>query len=409
MKKKQKTEMLKIQHSLFSELPKLPLLGYDSLNQKLLSIITQKLQRPSVRSSFTYWLYQYIKQCSLKEKKKLKHLSDDLLELKLPLIIEMVVAAIFLHNQILDKKNKITHPKAMAENAALHSMLKDLVYEYVDDCFGRESSRINKEIRRLFRCVDTGQTLAKECDLAWLINPNAKTPVMDARLNAMMLFETIEPVKQDLIKNMSDFDWAIEYYFKRNYLISSSLFRIVAELIIYISGYVGKEKKKILQFADNYGLMMQLVSDINDFVFERGTKNKEKGDVLSDLKNGTLTLPLLLHFDKNRTRGLIEVFLQTQDQNILAEKHNEVLKEMILSRALVRGQKVGREIAEKSKPLISGNSQYSIYLINLLDIAYKNRYYHHIFLARKFYKKPANRNKIYRCEDHLSSFEDAES
>lgn len=394
--------MEEIQERLSSELANLPYLGFAELNQDLSRIIEKKLLKPSVRSSFTVWVYEYICQCLKVDEGKVLPLNKDdshLFREKLPFIVEMSMAAIYLLNQILDSKNQVDDKK----NSLQYSMLRDLIADYVYGNCGMYQHEIERTIREIFRYVDAGQALDKKCNLMWLLKDNPMTIDLDSKLIKFINLEGIGGILSELKGNYPSHKVGIETYFKRNYLISSSLFHLVTKLIMSLIGYEGKEKANILQFADDYGIMMQLINDINDFVLEKETKNKNATDVLSDLKNGVMTLPIILHL--NTSNGLIEAFLREPNSISLKGRHNEVLKEVILSGALSEAIKIAKRIADRCKDYIRKDS--NDHLTALLDIARYNRYYYHIFRAKKIYKKKGNAHKVYRCEEHQSVVDDS--
>lgn len=407
MKQDRNKAMLEIQNSLVSEVENLPFLGDKITNKKLKRRIEKRLAKPSVRSGFAFWVYEYVLKCANEEKIELSAINHDLLRIKLPLVIEMSMCSIYLHNQFLDKKNKVTSQRKTAKNAIQSQMLRDLITQYMDENFNEQFRTVNKKVTQIFRMVDAGQVLDKKCDLLAINSKNFVIPQINQKLQQEIQLGSIEDLKDNLFKDFPTYGAAINYYFTRNYLISSSLFKVLAEIIFALTGYSGEEKGNILQFAVNYGIMMQLLNDINDFVLEKGTENKKKVDVLSDLKNHVPTLPIFLHLAMNKKPGLVENFLfnKKKKKAIIQGKHNEILKELILSGALTSCVKITQQIANQSKPLIKNNCQAGCLLLDLFNITNNNRYYTHIYKARKFYKKEENENHIYRCEDFQSNSE----
>lgn len=390
-----------IQETLRPERDKLFISENQELNRSITRLLDRKLGKPSVRSYFVYSMQQYIRYCAEMEGLSIRENNKKLIEKYLPFIIEAVMSVMYLHNQIFDEKEQVHDNDSISQNLIASNLLKDGVYDYIDDHFETEDAPlVQSYVRKMFRCVDVGQHFDKFDSYKTLLGGNHKSLTQDKSLADIISLAAIEPIISDLQKGAKKQKRAIRTYFERNYLISSALFRFSSELLMELMQYEGKERENIIQFSECYGLLMQLVNDNCDFILEAGTANKNPEDVLSDLKNEVITLPLLLHLKqgKNAKTGLVKAFFKTKEIALIKEKHNEILKEMIFSEALLEAMKAGREIAKRAKSFLNQQNEAFLELADLLSIAFNNRYYYHVYKAKKLYRKVQNKNKLYRCE-----------
>lgn len=364
------------------------------------TLLKRKLERPSVRSYFVYWVHQYLVDTARIEGIPIQKIDEEVTNKYLPFIIEAVMSTMYLHNQVLDKKQKVKNTERISNNLIGSNLLKDAIYDYIEEKFGLKNAAIVQAyVRKMFRCVDVGQYFDSFYSYKVLYKGKRKKLFEDESLEGVIRLESFEDIiasAQQCAKRNKD---VIEIYFKRNYLISSALFRYATEILMHLLGYEGKEKEKILQFAECYGIMMQLINDTSDFVKDKGTLNRSNYDVLSDLRNKTITLPVLLHLGNSPRVGLVYKALQKKKNFQLEGKHNEILKELIFSEALQNTMKIGRDLAKLAEELLCPDNKVYHKLKDLLSIAYKNRYYHHIYKAKKHYTKPANKEKLYSCEE----------
>lgn len=412
--------MNKVQQAASTELQKLEIYN-QPLNDCTLSLMRRKMDTPSVRATFASLIHDYVKDCMKAENLPLPPDYDqDIFKKNLPLLIEGVMVVMYHFNERWDnkmhynlEKENICDPREawvkQFETDIGGNLLRSVLLRYALKNFGEEHKCdiMYHYIERAIHLVDMGQYVDKlgnhyDCyqgiDSPFNKIKNSKT-LINSKVEAYIQLDGIRAIIEEVKKKAEGKEDYIELYFKRLYLISSALFRMTADLIMDLLNYKGKEKQNIIRYAECYGIMMQIVNDAADFVYDEGTVAKKKADVLSDLRNLTITLPLVFHFNHQHKPGLVEAYLEKKDKEIINEKHNEILAELINSNAISATIKVGKQIAKQAAGYIRTDIVSSKYLFSMLRIAEFNRYYFHVFTAKKYLK----RGKKYCCEDHIST------
>ena len=91
----------------------------------------------------------------------------------------------------------------------------------------------------------------------------------------------------------SDISSRIQLYIKKSYFKTAALFAALAGCVAHIADLPEEKKKAIFSFGFFFGLAFQLVDDLLDVVdVDAGEVGKPVGG--SDVRNGTVTLPVLL-------------------------------------------------------------------------------------------------------------------
>ena len=107
------------------------------------------------------------------------------------------------------------------------------------------------------------------------------------------------------IKSAFDTNQAFSYYLLKIRCKTASLFRASAELGA-IFGNAPKSTVKVLGgFAENLGMAFQVFDDILDINAEEKVLGKSLG---ADLRDGTLTLPILYALKEAKSRRLADIF-----------------------------------------------------------------------------------------------------
>ncbi len=379
----------------------------ESVDESSFGLFNKRLDGVTVRSYFTQKIYDYVIFCASKEKYTLKEHEEKVFKIKLPYIMEGVMTILYHYNQLWDGKNNIK-PQNQPEVHIGANLLRTALLKYVyngplNDQYKCEL--MYKVIERSIHYVDAGQYIDKygnnyDCFLGLETKRNKVKNEEDLISKETAEFINLSPfetVIEDIQSDIPDKKNFIELYFKRLYLISSSLFRIVSEFIMDSIEYFGKQRKKIIQFAEYYGMMMQIVNDNADFAPEKGTASKMLKDVFSDLKNYNITLPLMYHLSSENRCGFIQRFLETNESSYL-ENYNKILKEIVTSGAIFKSIEIGKSLARMGrKMLIDKKEDSTKFLIQMLSIAFKNRYYFHFDKAKECYEV----GLIYDYEKHL--------
>lgn len=318
----------------------------------------RRCSTPSIRAAFVTSIYETLKANSPEE----TFIALDAATVrKLALVINITMSVIYKQNHYLDDKWNWEDGLNGKREMLGTFQLKDYLYDYIneDQALKPYAGTIGMKLRQAFRETDMGQRLDKEFNFKKYMQGLSSCPSMSDIINNRLypLKSIIEDIKTGKTARAQ---FGIDLYFCRTYLISSGLFRSFAEMLSEITNAAADVTNKMVQYAEIYGVMMQLVNDISDFALEAGTSNKKSYDVLSDLKNETLSLPIIMHLeyaeDKIKLKEsslnefkvyqyfLTKLSSNKQTEFVLEGQHNEILREMITSRALLDSMKIGNKL-----------------------------------------------------------------
>lgn len=269
----------------------------------------KKFSDISIRGFFAHMVFEYVREQAKMERVPINFSKrDHLFDTQLPFIFEMVMTIQYLTNQILDGKggvlkNKRRNLKKINENLIAGNYLKDVLYEYISKCVFPEnlSNRavVLECLRKMFQYVDAGQFAEKKY---------SSLKIFQYGFNALpSLSEEISIfVDQDIIDNLwqllntEGLDKSKEsftrFYLNRMYCTSASPFIHITELILNLTNFCGVERKKLLKFATEFGMLTQMLNDIADLIpakFRQGSIAKIPEDAFSDLRNINVTLPTI--------------------------------------------------------------------------------------------------------------------
>ena len=393
-------------------------------------IVTQK-DKITVRASYVFLWYKYLKLYAKKKKFSIKPLPKNILK-KIAFLADASMVMMYQYNHIYDDKHVGDDPSYHKYILGRANIFKDLIDDYVDELRLEEEQKkfIKKTIKMSFKHVDLGQLIDQVYDYKSLISNESNYEAMICTKGEFVFPKAMEKLIQQLQNEYPEYDNVFQTYFARIYLINSSLLQSLSEILFELTGFPKKRRHELLTFPKLMGLYMQVVNDCTDFVLDSGNSNKTACNVLSDLRNHTVSLPVVFHFvltgkkqrynqennvaETNYIRNYIfnSIFLNEksiQRQSFgLDGKHNEVLREVIESGAMDKTMKIGKKIAEaaentiiKSLEIKTEEEKNSLLseMLDLPKVAFWNRYYYHIRKAKKAYEKGV----FYRCEDYISS------
>ncbi len=112
-------------------------------------------------------------------------------------------------------------------------------------------------------------------------------------------------------ENTSNFDIAVETYFDIIEKKTSSLFSGTCEIAASLNGASPETTKKFYNFGHDFGMMFQISDDMLDIFSENSGKDRFR-----DLKEGKITLPIILLLEKNE-RKLVENFSEDKKELLL--------------------------------------------------------------------------------------------
>ena len=179
----------------------------------------------------------------------------------------------------------------------------------------------------------------------------------------------------------------IDLYFYRIFLTNSALFVFGAQLIGDLLGVKKEQINRVVNYATGYSLALQIVNDNADFVYKfigkEGQINhpvcKKDTDILCDLRNKIITLPLAFHLgvrskkSNKKVRYLLNLSTQNKKIEIIPAL---ILEEMVISEAIPNSIKIGRAFAERAKQFLSPANPATEMLSAMLEIANWNKYYY---------------------------------
>lgn len=298
---------------------------------------------------------------------------------QLPLAFEVVITIQYLHNQILDGKSGVTDRESISRNLLAANLLKDQLYRYLEQevpAWARTATV--KAIRSCFEQVDQGQFLEQTQNTYAGFRsgqPEWKKTLPSgllerADLSAVAPF--LEKLKTDLPVMLHE---QLEVYFHRIYLTCASLFVEAVQLLGKLLRVSNKRLEAVRQFSVCYGLMRQLVNDNADWIPSRyglETKTKTAADSFSDLKNTTLTLPLLF-FLATGQGGKIHYFLERQMRWSPAFEES-VFDEILDSDALFKSIQNTRILAELALAYLPLSELNARFLADSCEIVHWNKF-----------------------------------
>src|SRR5271170_1696378 len=133
---------------------------------------------------------------------------------------------------------------------------------------------------------------------------------------------------------------------------TACLFSGCARLGAVLGGLEGVEEEALADYGKYAGLAFQLVDDLLDFTASAEQLGKP---VLSDLKEGKVTLPLIYAMDNGHreARGLVARVLEEKEFNTVSAQTIVALVQD--SGALVRARNLAHEYARRAKACLNGH------------------------------------------------------
>lgn len=348
----------------------------------VLELLEKKLAGQPVRAYFlaktARWLIQ-LQSPWQKTRTRLLAGHDRLFFAQLPLIFEVVITIQYLHNQILDGKSGVTDRESISRNLLAANLLKDQLYRYLEQevpSWARATTI--QVVRSCFEQVDQGQFLEQTQNTYAAYRGNQANwkqslpPAILDRVDLSAVGPFLEKLKMDLPVMLHE---QLDIYFHRIYLTCASLFVEAVQLLGSLLKVSAKRLDAVLQFSVCYGLMRQLVNDNADWIPQRyglETKTKTAADGFSDLRNTTLTLPLLFFLSTGQS-GKIQYFLQRQ-MCWTSVFEDTVFNEILNSDALFRSVQNTRILAELALAYLPLSELNARFLADSCEIVHWNKF-----------------------------------
>ena len=344
-----------------------------------ISFLQQKLDGKPIRAYFTTKMGQWLMaERTSFSKYRNEEILSKLLNAQLPFIFEVVISIQYLHNQILDGKAGVVTPERIAENLLSANLLKEQLYRYINQELPEWArQKVEKSIRRCFEYVDIGQLLELKANrynsfIEKNITPQDILPTSvlnDIKLDSIATF--INKIKADLPVFLHQ---QLEVYFHRIYLTCAALFVEITTLIGELLQLPAKKLNPHLQFSATYGLMRQLVNDNADWLPSQlglSTHDKAPNDGFSDLRNGTLTLPLIFFIAEHKKSFLHDILSKNKNWSVTFENH--AFETILESQALYQSIQNTRILGELALAYLP-HSELGHYLANSCEIVHWNKF-----------------------------------
>ncbi len=342
-------------------------------------LLRQKLEGTPIRAYFLAKTAAWLKTISPTGPAFHYARHERLFAAQLPFIFEVVITIQYLHNQILDGKSGVTNREKISENMLAANLLKEQLYRYIATQLPRSCRQLTHEaVRKCFEQVDQGQYLEQQFNTYqafaqgqddWKKTLPAAW-AKDLDLSAVAPF--INKLKADLPAILHV---QLDIYFARIYLTCASLFVEASRLVGQLLRVSATKMKAVLNFSVCYGLMRQLVNDNSDWIpshFGLATKTKTAEDHFSDLRNGTLTLPVLFLLPEKKDSSLLQFLNKKMRWSAAFEE--AAFTEILSSNAIYKSIQNTRILAELALAYLPLNNQAAAYLADSCEIVHWNKF-----------------------------------
>ena len=147
---------------------------------------------------------------------------------------------------------------------------------------------------------------------------------------------------------------------------TACLFSGCARLGAVLGGLSGEEEEALADYGRYSGLAFQMVDDLLDFTASAEQLGKP---VLSDLKEGKVTLPLIYAMENGHRDARELVARVLQEKDFISVKAETIVSLVHESGALERARKLALDYARRAKECIQGgeDSEYARALLTLPD------------------------------------------
>lgn len=372
------------------------------------------LNNKLLRGFFVRAISDYVDLLATEEKIRLKRYKDKhLYDTKLPFVAEMVLCLQYYDNQIFDKKFGVVTDKKIRNNILFHNLLERELFSYIRREF-RRIPEVEMCAKRVLDLTDMGQYVEGKYNthdhfekVVFLHTKHLnKLPKVSKSVDVYVKSCCFGKILKDLTSLVPQpYKNFVHLYLLRISLTAASLFVQFADLVISLKKYNGANQQKIRDYAFLLGIISQLVNDVGDFVpssFGEKTLAKRPADCFSDLKNGNITLPLVIYLLSLEGKFYIEEFDRITEK---VEKHYKNLSiqqepkgDLLIPKILVEKQLISLEMehqvlseirpfllqyaipigkvwATYARNLIRSDIPAGALLIEVLELAESNRYY----------------------------------
>lgn len=342
-------------------------------------LLRHKLSGTPIRAYYLAKTAAWLKTVSPWRSARIYDRQERLFTAQLPFVFEVVITVQYLHNQILDGKSGVTSRDRISENMLAANLLKEQLYRYIATelpASAREATLT--AVRRCFEQVDQGQYLEQHYNTytAFSQGQDDWKSVLPAGMCAALDLSAVDPFLDKLKADIPPILHAqLDLYFARIYLTCAGLFVEASRLVGELLRVPKKRMRAVQQFSLCYGLMRQLVNDNSDWIpshYGLGTKTKTAADHFSDLRNGTLTLPLIFHLAEKKDSILLQVLNKQMRWSAAFEE--AAFEDILHSDALFKSIQNTRILSELALAYLPIDNQEAGYLADSCEIVHWNKF-----------------------------------
>lgn len=265
--------------------------------------------------------------------------------------VELELCSMYYGNRIYDEKGGEKSKGVTAQQIMAAKITRDLATRVIEDldCAPQQIEKVLHLMNESDLVFESGQ-------------------FFDA-------FENVYSRKKD-----ASFEEMIVSFRKRTYMINASYCEKIAKMGAILADSGAKEINALSVFGKKYGMLLQIVNDVADFVpssDNTGTSEKIPEDSYSDVRHGKLTHPVIytLHHGTDEERrkliGIIERGMCAKEDEL-----NELTRILIKNGAIHFAQQRAKQHVKKAKEALRiFDKEERRYLSTMCVIADTNRYY----------------------------------
>lgn len=325
---------------------------------------------------------------------------------QLPFIAETLITLQYYSNQILDSKGGVTTKLSIDKNLNIKENLEPALYEYIwQRVFLKDTVRCDLvcTVRRILRLGAIGQVLEDDYTTYenWVSGHEHKvlTEGIEDYFDREILDFLEETVCEyvDFPENKRHF---LHTYLQKIYLRNAALFDLLTDVMVRHINLGHEDQANLRKFAVLFGLMLPIVNDIGDLVpsnRQLDEQQKTHKDAFADLRNNTLTLPMMIHL-LTVENSLMENLLKDQVKDLILVPEEALLEEMTQHHSVFKAMSIAKAIQKKAADYLPSNTgQTRIQFLDMLRIAENNKYFRHFYDKKedyRAYRKARKKNKM---------------
>ncbi len=378
----------------------------DYSDTSIFKILNRKVESRAMRANFIFTMYKFLKSEGGEE----GCIPTMFFERQLPFILEAIICIQYYHNQVLDGKGGVTNAAAVNRNLVLGNLFKDQFYRYLNTVALDSVTKLKLIdcVRSIFEYTDIGQYIEKHCNTyEAYCNQTFEHPFQDRvdELIESALFEEVEQIALSVIPIEEKYLPFLRIYLRRIYLTNTALFKLSTQLVAKLLTVNKAVEQKVVRFATFFGLMQQIMNDNCDFVPSicgETTVAKECEDALSDLRNRSVTLPLIIHLQRVPNGKTAKHF--KENRKILMEE--VFFEELTESWSIYFSMSIAKRINVLAQKRLDINSEeMKLTIKDMCEVINNNKYYKHFYNYdnRKCYRSyKRKKDKLYHNDKQKS-------